>query len=57
MDQPIILLTVKQVAARLGVSRTTIYDSVSAGQLPRPVYPTPRRRAGAAMRSMSTSGS
>ena len=42
MDQPIILLTVKQVAARLGLSRTSIYDGVAAGQLPPPVYPTPR---------------
>ena len=42
MDQPVNLLTVKQTAARLGLSRTAIYEGVAAGRLPRPVYPTPR---------------
>jgi len=36
------LLTAKQAAAFLGITKPTLYAAIAAGRLPRAVYPTPR---------------
>ena len=47
----VILLKVREVMARVGLSRPSIYARMAAGAFPKPIYPAPGRRAGAPMRS------
>lgn len=41
MSETVTLLNVRAVAARIGLSRATVYRMVAAGQFPRPTYPQP----------------
>ena len=38
----IILLHVREVCRRVGLSRPSIYKRMAVGAFPKPVYPTPR---------------
>ena len=38
----VILLKVREVMARVGLSRPSIYARMAAGAFPRPIYPAPR---------------
>ena len=41
MSEPVNLLRIRDVCARVGLCRTTIYDKMAAGSFPKPVYPAP----------------
>ncbi len=38
----LILLSVREVCRRVGLSRPSIYTRMAAGRFPRPIYPAPR---------------
>ena len=38
----LILLSVREVCRRVGLSRPSIYKRMGAGRFPRPIYPAPR---------------
>lgn len=44
-DEPTTLLRLPEVCKRTGLSRSTIYDLLAAGNFPKPVPVTPSRRA------------
>ena len=41
-DNPITLLNIKQVCARLGIGRSAIYTGMAAGRIPRPIHVAPK---------------